>query len=283
MNYILLVFSTVLLAVNFSLTKSYQKKFGTAAKTGLLFISISGLATALIFLAVNGFKLHITLFSILMATLQSMAFVGYTMLGFKIMEKENVSNYTFFLMTGGMIVPYVFGLMFLSEEKNALHFVGLILIVLALLFINGNIKNNLKTVLFCVAVFFLNGIVSVTSKVHQISENAIGTIDFVILTGIIKCILCFAVYLVINKKPLVKDFNIKASWISIFSAAISGFSYYLQLKGAISLPATVLYPIITGGSIIFTAIAGALCFKEKIKFKSYIGMALCFVGTCLFL
>ena len=71
--------------------------------------------------------------------------------------------------------------------------------------------------------------------------------------------------------------------ILLGSAVASGASYLLQLIGAKTLPATVLYPIITGGSVIFTALAGFVAFHERPSKKQLAGIALCFVGTCLFL
>ncbi|MBQ4559467.1 MAG: EamA family transporter [Tyzzerella sp.] len=71
--------------------------------------------------------------------------------------------------------------------------------------------------------------------------------------------------------------------IILCSAVVSGVSYMLQLIGAVNLPATVLYPIVSGGSIIFSTIAGMICFKERPNLYQKIGVVLCFVGTCLFL
>ena len=70
---------------------------------------------------------------------------------------------------------------------------------------------------------------------------------------------------------------------TFLAAALGGASYLFQLKGAINLPATVLYPFITGGSIIFTALAGRVFFGEKPKKRTLTGIALCFLGTVLFL
>lgn len=69
----------------------------------------------------------------------------------------------------------------------------------------------------------------------------------------------------------------------IKSAAIGGTSYFLQLYGAKSLPATLLYPFITGGSIVFSTMIGTVMFKEKISGKLLISVVLCFVGTILFI
>lgn len=65
--------------------------------------------------------------------------------------------------------------------------------------------------------------------------------------------------------------------------AFDGLSYMLQLIGAESLPASVLYPFITGGSIILTSFAGVAVFKEKLTIRQWLAVAVCFVGTLLFL
>lgn len=67
------------------------------------------------------------------------------------------------------------------------------------------------------------------------------------------------------------------------SALIGGLSYMLQLIGAKDLPATVLYPLVTGGSIIFSALAEKVFFKGKLTKYQLISIALCFIGTCFFL
>lgn len=60
-------------------------------------------------------------------------------------------------------------------------------------------------------------------------------------------------------------------------------SYMLQLIGAESLPASVLYPFITGGLIILTSFAGVAFLKEKLTIRQWMAVTACFVGTLLFL
>lgn len=71
--------------------------------------------------------------------------------------------------------------------------------------------------------------------------------------------------------------------IVIFASVFDGISYMLQLIGAESLPASVLYPFITGGSIILTSFAGVTFFKEKLIIRQWMAVTACFVGTLLFL
>ena len=52
-------------------------------------------------------------------------------------------------------------------------------------------------------------------------------------------------------------------------------------NGAKFLPASVLYPVITGGSVVFSAITGRVLFKERISLRQALCMLLCILGTWL--
>lgn len=284
-DYILQIISTVLLALNFAVTKAYQQKEGTSLEKGLQFNIVLGLFSAVFFWALNGFRLECSAFSVLMASAFAVLKAAYTIIGFQIMSKGKISFYTFFLMTGGMIVPYIWGLIFLNEPASLLRTTGLLVIAAALFIINADgPKPGIKQILMCCAVFVLNGFVSVISKEHQINTAAVSAMDFVVLTGIATAVLCSAaLFFVKRKSGEKKDFSFKPVMLILGAALLSGFSYLLQLIGAENLPSTVLYPIITGGSIIFTAFSGILFFKEKVTSRTMLGMGLCFLGTCMFL
>lgn len=289
-NYIFVILATVLLAVDFALQKLYQQKRGTGVEAGLTFNAVIGLVTAIIFFFVNGFKIELSLYSIVMATFMSSFLLCYTILGFRVLKEGNMAFYTMFLMTGGMVVPYVWGLLFLDESLSGLRLVGLLIIIFAIILSNYSVaKSSPKTIALCVVIFFLNGGCSVVSKLCQ-TPSAYGVvepIDFVFLTGVTRFILC-SVALLILKFRTPSEKSEGANYKNVFliivcSAVVSGVSYMLQLIGAANLPATVLYPIVSGGSIIFSTLVGMLCFKEKPNIYQKIGVALCFAGTCLFL
>ena len=143
-------------------------------------------------------------------------------------------------------------------------------------------------ILLCVAVFILNGFVSVTLKHHQIETNfkAISSNDFVVLGNIVKVILAGGLFFILkNKTAEFTGFkSLKTVYlISAGIALIGGISSILQLGAAITLPATVLYPFITGGNIIFTSLASKFVFKERFTPRLWAGVILCFLSTLLFL
>ena len=142
----------------------------------------------------------------------------------------------------------------------------------------------------CSAIFLLNGFVSVVSKEHQVQATlpTVSSTEFVMFSGIAKAMIAGVALLVIGGKKKdgteTKKPNAKIILPLIASSAvIGGVSYLLQLLGAKNLPATVLYPFITGGSMIFSTVVGILLFREKPSRNLILGVLLCFVGTLMFL
>ena len=285
-SYLMLVAAALLLAADFSLNKVYQRLQGTSLKAGLRFNALLGLFTAFIFWALDGFTLVFAPFSIIIAVVMSSLAIIYNILGFRIMKSGSMALYTLFLMTGGMTVPYLWGLFFLNEPFSIVKTLGLfVLIAAVVLSVSGSMKTGKKQLLMCVAVFFLNGCISILSKTHQIETTytTVSATGFVMLTGLCKFFLAgWALFTPKEEAPK----NSGSKWILpliIGSAVVSGVSYMLQLWGAVNLPATVLYPFITGGSMICSTLADVLIFREKLSKKLIVSVALSFVGTLMFL
>lgn len=279
--------AAVLLAVDFSISKKYQMAETAGITAGMKFNACNGLFTAVLFFGIGGIKIGFSLFSAVLAFLMSLCGLAYSLLGFKILNKGNMATYSLFLMSGGMLLPYIFGVAFLDEKLSVLRIVGLLLILSAIL-VSSNIKVSVSRIVLalCIGVFVLNGCVSIISKCHQIdtSHNTVSSAHFVMLSGIFRFILSAVTLFFCKKKEEKITFSSnKSVLLIILSALVGGLSYMLQLIGAVNLPATVLYPLVTGGSIIFSALAGAVFFKEKISKNQMVSILLCFIGTFLFL
>ncbi len=293
-DYILLILADLFLAANFAITKIYQKNAGTSFKAGFSFTALTGLFTALIFWVANGFKFACTVYSLMAAVLLALLGTSYTLLGFRIMKRQGMALYTLFLMTGGMTVPYLFGLLFLDESFSVLRTVGLVVIIAGVFFSSiGKEKLDRVSMLLCVAVFFLNGFVSVVSKLHSIEEGfaTVKASEFVVLSGLINFGIAMLLrYLIRDQKPSEEGESTKISKqllvllvIPALSALIGGMSSILQLTGAKTLDASLLYPFITGGSIVFSALTGWLFFHEKPSRNRILSVILAFAGTLMFL
>ena len=322
MYYLMLLAAAILLSACFATNKLYEREAGSSLKAGFTFNILLGTLACIIFFCAGGFTFRITPFSMLMATILTLLVITNTLLGFKIIKDGSVSVYTLFLMSGGMTVPYIYGILFLNEEFTVIRTVGIVLLICAVAlssFKGRGERVKLSNLLMCITVFISNGFVSVTSKLHQdeyvaFNEGAAGayasvdTAHFVILSGIAKIVVCGVVLGILilaerarAKKALPapktekcesaegeKKFDFAKSWkrlipIVVAAAVLDSVSYFLQLKGAANLPASVTYPMVTGGSIVFMPIAAYIAFREKPTRFIVISVALSFAATLMFL
>lgn len=294
-DYLLLLIADLLLAINFAINKIYQKNAGTSFRAGFLFSALSALFTTLIFWVYNRFTFGITWFSALIAVVSSLLGTAYTLIGFRIMKRRGMSLYTLFLMTGGMTLPYLFGLIFLNETFSIFRLIGLLIIILGVFFSTiGKEKPDKISIILCIIVFIINGFVSIVSKIHGINVAlSVKPQQYVVLAGIVS----FAVNVILlftikDPNPTLEKEREKSSplknvltfiLLPALCAVVGGISSVLQLEGARFIDASLLYPFITGGSIVFSSLTGWIFFREKATKNIIIGVVLAFIGTLFFL
>ena len=69
--------------------------------------------------------------------------------------------------------------------------------------------------------------------------------------------------------------------MGLLGAAAYGGNF-LQLLAADKVPASVQFPLVSGGVIVLSALVSALCFRERISRREWISVAGAFLSTLLF-
>ncbi|MBR5767648.1 MAG: hypothetical protein IKX86_03090 [Clostridia bacterium] len=318
-GYLSILAALVLLVLFFASGKSVQKKTGSGALPALTYSCVRSLVGAVIlFLAyclIYRRLPTVTGYSLLLASTLAVFACTYTLIGFRIMKYGSLSVYMVFLMLGGMIIPYLYGVIFLKEALTPCRIIGVVLIMISLLFpladkrqpvgeTKGGRGGKVIFAVLCFAVFLLNGMVCIITKTHASGILGYPTSDdptFVILCAAACCIISGIELLVLlalqklkkqpenggaddSPEPFRVGAAVRAAMLFIVLAAIfDGGSFFLQQVGAKELPASVMFPIMTGGSVVLTALAGFLLFKERPGKMELIGLILTFASTFLFL
>ncbi|MBQ8309495.1 MAG: DMT family transporter [Clostridia bacterium] len=290
-DYILVLSSVALLALGFIIQKIYQKGSKSSNESSIMFSIISACCSIVVLILLNGFSFDITWYSAINSVLRALCGLLYTILGFQIMREGKIAFYMLFLMSGGMLVPAVWGWIFLGEEVKPLHVIGVAVIVASIVLSNsGTSRPTTKTLLKCCVVFVLNGFASVFSKLHQVNTAyaSVGTTEYAMLGTVASLLMSIALLSVLVAKnhtqsELRTHFRWRTLLLVPLYSAIGTVSSLLQLEGARNLPASVLYPMITGGTIVLTGLFALLFFGEKLSRRGWIGIFLCLGGTCLFL
>lgn len=279
MNYVMLICAALLFAMQFLFNQQFRTLRGDGIDSTLIFSGYTHGVSFILMLILNGFRLEINWFSLLISLIYAVVVMGYGYSGLKAFATANLSVYSIFAMLGGMILPLLYGVIFCKEEFGIAKALCVLLIGIstAMSFEKSETKgNNLK---YYFAVFFLNGMVGVLAKIHQSNaELAVDSRSFMATINACVFVICFMWQLIKNKKIATVSFK-EFGCIS-GHAVCNGIGNLLCFIALTALPASVQFPITTGGVMVFSTVI-SLIRKEKPSVKTLISTAIAFVSTIL--
>lgn len=284
MYYALLVFATVLFAFAFYLNQRVERECESGFDTAVLFSTVSWAETFVLLMILMRAQVQFTPFSLLCAGIHSFFLILFAVLNLKALSKVDLSKYSMFTMLGGMLVPFVAGILFFSEPLTWGKVLCCILVIAALYLDSHSAKTDKKAILYLIAVFFVNGSFGVITTVHQKSGmQVVGTLQYMCMQAAFISIfglIWLAVKRIKTKK--LKIVKTKKVYISMLLYGLINNGAELILLVAIKhVQATVQYPIITGGVIIFSTLLSMLTGENK-NYKSLIPVGIAFAGLlCL--
>lgn len=290
--YLLLLFGAMMISVQFVFLKKFQMVSGESVRSALFFSLFYSVAGAVYMLVLSGFRPEFSPFSAVMASLMALDALLIAIVGMKTMHMGKLSVYTLFMMLGGMIVPFFMGVFALSEKPGVFCIFATVLVILSLSLPvfekragGKNEKNSKRFYFLCVLLFFLNGAYSCLSKLHQINDDAVSTYGLLFTLFTAGILLSGA--LLLTQKAVKKDVRVRISIKSLLYcvayAFFTGTGGFFIISGASTVDATVLYPIVTGATVIFSAINGRVLFKEKLNRFIIAEIALALAATVLFM
>ena len=141
----------------------------------------------------------------------------------------------------------------------------------------------------CLIIFFLNGLTGVIAKAHQMSESSVDEVSFTViscaLTAIFSMILLAFEFLRNRKekrRQVMTTLKIKPMGIMVLIGATTYTGNFLHLLAANDVPASVQFPLVSGGVIVLSELVSFFAFKEKMSVKEWISIGGAFLSTVLF-
>lgn len=249
MYYLMIAVSALLFSIQFMFNNGYQRHNGAGWEQTLKFSFYTAIAGFFITLATNKFKMDISLFSSVVALVYGAVCILLNYSTIKAFEYACLSVYSIFSMIGGMILPFIYGLL-CGEELKLIRVICCFLIVVSVAMTVDN-KQSKKAFRYYITVFFLNGMVGVISKFHQ-SRTAycVDSGSFLMLTRMAILIFCFI--LMLKEKNFKTDK--KSLSYCVGAAGLNCIGNLMLLVALLHLPASVQYPMVTGGTIVFSVI-----------------------------
>ena len=275
MYYGILTASVILFGIQFLLNERYQKVSGSGLGESMLFVFTSSIAGIVCLFFFNGLSLPCTPFTILIASAAAISALLYTFCSLRAFSRVNLSLYSLFAMLGGMMLPFLVGILFYHEPLTLGKGICVILIAaaLALTVKRGGGKSGL---LWCVGVFVLNGMSGVISKIYQDAPYAkVSSAAYSIWIAIVSALLSGAVLLVVGRR-LKRPRPIAVAY-SLGCGALNKVANYMLLVALAVLPASLQYPFVTGGVMVVTTLLAYLT-PQKPTRRELASVALSFLG-----
>lgn len=276
MSYFMIITAALLFSFQFVFNDGYQKENGSNWNASLKFALYSSVTGLIILFIINKFHIELNLFSTVVATIYSIVCIALGYSSIKAFQYANLSVYSVFSMIGGMLLPFIYGI--ISGEELKTSRVVCCLLIAVSVFISGTTnRHSEKAVKYYISVFILNGLVGVISKFHQsCTELCVDSGSFMMLTKL--ATILFSVVLLSLQKNRSFFINKKSCMYSVLYAILNSVGNLLLLIALIELPASIQYPVITGGVIIFST-AIVLMRREKITKKEITAAGIAFVAT----
>jgi drug/metabolite transporter (DMT)-like permease len=299
-DYILILLAVCCFAAQFAFTKLYEGAVRQTACTSLVMLVCTGLVGALIFLCVGGFSVAFSPISALWAVIFALIMIPYYMIGIKVLSLGSLAIYSMFMMLGGMLVPFFYGILLLNEGMSVGKLAGTLLLTVFIVLQavwqrepqearrTGGGSRYLFFVL-CLLIFFINGMTGVVAKAHSISVGAVDEISFTVtycaMTALLSLVLLFILAIRGKREALTQIGNALKPRPLLVMCLLGAAAYggnFLQLLAADKVPASVQFPLVSGGVIVLSALVSALCFRERISRREWISVAGAFLSTLLF-
>ena len=280
--YVLVIISTILFSLQFLFNQRFQQTYGTGMKATQVFSLYKSLVIILMMLLISGFKVQFSWFSLGMATIYAVSSIAMGYYSLKAFSVANLSVYSVFSMLGGMILPFFLGVLFYDEGDNLVFkIICCALIVVAVLLNIKSGKQNKKALFYYFAVFVLNGMAGVISKIHQ-SSTSLSPVDstsFMLLTAAVSVVISAAWLLIAYREiPLIKGKNILfVTGYGVFNG-LGNLFLLIALSGENGLPASVQYPLVTGGVMVCSTVISTIR-KEKLTVREYIATAIALLAS----
>lgn len=301
MAYVLISIASVLFSFQFFFQNVYKRKFGSGISASILFLAYAAVAGAIILtvvnLILNGVALRFSWFSLGLAAIWAIAEITFIIVSAKSLDTANLAVFSTFTMLGGMSLPFIFGITVKNEGLGVFKILGFLIIVAAFVISAIEDKSSdenlsedekkilkrkkIKAIFYYVAVFILNGSFGVISSIHQLeafSTIASDGYSFMILEKI--CALLFCVILILIFKFKVEKPEVKIIASTACYSACNGIGNLLVIIALLTLPSSVQYPIVTGGTIILSAVISSVM-EKRVSIKSVIAAALSLLATLL--
>lgn len=282
-NYLLLI--TVIVLVNAQ--NIFQKQFGNKKENNytnyfLQYVFVMLLSAFIVLGVFYIFNFSFCLETLAYSSVFAVTFCISAFSGYKALTCGPMCL-TSMLSSFSLIVPLIFGFLFLKESISTLGVVGLVLLIASWFLVNKTKKGekiNKKWLFYIIVNVISNGGNSTIQKLHQINVKGDYTICFQFIAMFISVII-FGSLLLFKKKTNFIAFFKNGGYLSSFSGIANAVLNVSMLYLAINMKAVILYPVVSAGGVVISFLTALIIYRERLKKLQYLGSILGLISIIL--
>lgn len=280
--YLYLILGVAALTVTFQ--DIFKKKFNQKSDRGVFFFGgMISLFAMLFFVLVNrdwSYSPSQFLYSFVFA----LCYATATLFAVLAIKYGSLAKTTL-IVSCSLLIPSFYGMIFLCEPVGMTLIIGTALLVISLIMINyekDTTPSTVRWIVFVILAFLGNGMCSTVQKIEQnIFGNDGQNVFMIVALGMVTAILLVMSF--ISKEERGHQIQIvkKGLLLAALCGVFNGLCNYLVLYLNPRLPASVMFPVISAGSVVLVFVYATLVQHEKFNLRQKIGYALGVVSIVL--
>lgn len=312
MEMIYLALTCTFFSVQFIFSKLYQKNSNGSINASLWMTIFYAIYSIVFFGVQIGFTPEISTSAVIYALLYSVAGIFTTLSSIIGMSLGRVSTITTFMLLGGMVLPFIYGVTVLNEAITIPKVIAIVIMIVSLIpsLISKeegenkeqDKKKHMLYILVLLIVFIGNGAISIITNASQKAPDAVSTENYMFIIAVIQIIIALTTAIIIalkNKKSeenftkslfsgVGRSYTLKAILLAFLCSALYGVCNSLGNVFSLAcvnsnMDASIQFPVISGSVIVLTALIAWALFKETPKKKDWISIVLSVAGVILFI
>ncbi len=253
--------------------KQYQKTAPTGNAAYCLYCLIMSVCAMTYFFITGGFRVAVNGPTVLFSVIAGLDTVIVVILSVVAMKYIDLITLSFSQSCGSMIIPVLFGILFLNERTSLLFWISAALMAAAVLLpilMKGKPKERGTVIgyICCVILFFAGGMYLVLLKLFQNSSNVTNENAYCFLMNVVMFVVTTAGFLILSKrqssvKTELQKFTPKHIAYVVVSAAASNSSTLLSFVVMQGMSIALMTILGTSLGILITAFLSVIVFKER--------------------
>ena len=186
---------------------------------------------------------------------------------------------TSLVLSYSLIIPTLYGILFLNEKITPLKCGGILLLLISLFLVRAQTKEDnkaskptVKWIIYVLIAFVANGMCSVVQNAQQRKFDGTQNSNFMILALIISTAVLFVLSLIFERNTILNALK-KGTVLSAACGICNGATNYLVMVIIAAVASSVFFPVLSAGQLILTFIISVFAYREKFIHRQIAGLA----------